>query len=236
MQFLYYYRFIASMIKTENIFIAVYGSTTVLVFILMTVFGGLFNSLHTVLFREISFIISPYSLYQDITVPMYKIYNTCLLLFSLVLCLRMKNTFAKLGALYLSMSAVYGLLLVEIPMDAIQFSRSLSGFSHVVVTLLTGIFMLVALLLFGYGIRSNKNLLFISRYSFAVSMVILITGFLTGVFALLNMPEYVGFIQKLPIAAFLFWIILTAVWMLRSDRRVHYAALPVKKKVKRRRF
>lgn len=219
------------MIKIENIFIATYGITTVVAFILMVSFGGLFNSLQTLYFREVSFLISPYSLVEDITVPLYRLYNVNLLLFSVVLVLRLRNMFARLGALYLAMSAVTSLLLVEVPMDALQLSRSLTGLSHILVALLTASFTVIAMLLFSYSFKANKNLAIISKYSFGVSLIILIAGFFTGLFAMLNMPEYVGFVQKLPIAAFLLWIVMTAYWMLRSDKRVRYI-VPIQKNKK----
>lgn len=210
------------MLKLENLLIAFYGITTVAVFLIMVYFGGLFDSVHTLLFREISFLISPYSLTEDITVPLYRMYNINLLMFSLVLLLRVRNVFAKLGALYLSMSAVSGILLIAIPMDAVLLSRSVSGFTHILAALLTAFYIMVAMMLFGLGFKKSKNLMKLAEYSFELSIVMLLAGFFTAVFALISMPEYVGLFQKLPIAAFLLWIVLTAFWMLHSDRRVSY--------------
>jgi hypothetical protein len=210
------------MIKVENIMIAIYGIATVVVFVIMIFFGGLFDSIHTLFFREISFLISPYSLFEDVTVPLYRLYNVNLFLFSLVLFIRLQNVFAKVGALYLSMSAVTSLLLAYIPMDAILLSRSLNGFTHIMITLLTGFYLLIAMSLFSYSLKRSKHLGMLAKYSFTVNIIILIGGFLTAVFALLSMPEYVGVIQKISIAAFLLWIVLTVISILHSDRRVNY--------------
>jgi hypothetical protein len=217
------------MIKLENVLIAIYGVATVVVFLIMISFGGLFDSVHTLLFQEVSFLISPYSLTENITVPLYQLYNINLLLFSVVLLFRMRNVFAKIGALYLSLSSVTGLMLIQFPMDAIHLSRSFAGGTHILLALLTAFYIMVALLLFGYSFKKNKNLKILSTYSVEISLIIMIAGFLTGISALLSMPVYVGILQKLPIAAFLFWIVLTAFFMLRSDRRIHYA-----KQVKRK--
>ncbi len=230
---LYYYAFLKyflQMIKVENIFIAIYGIITVIVFLLMVTFGGLFNSLHTLYFQEISFLISPYSLYEDITVPLYRLYNVNLLLFSVVLVLRLHNMFARLGALYLAMSAVTSLLLIVVPMDALQLSRSTNGHAHIIIVLLTASFTVIALWLFSYSFSSNKNLNNASKYSFVISMIILVAGLTSALFAVFNMPQYVGIIQKLPVLAFLVWIVMTAYWILRSDRRVHYRFTKLKKK------
>jgi hypothetical protein len=218
------------MIKLENILIAIYGIATVAVFLLMVTWGGLFDSVHTLLFREVSFLISPYSLTESTTVPLYRLYNINLLLFSLVLLLRLRNIFAKLGALYLAMSSVTGLLLLQFPMDPINLAKSFSGSAHIGVSLLTAFFILVALLLFAHSFKNNKNLVLLSKYSLIISFIILIAGFLTGLFAILSLPAYVGFVEKLPVAAFLFWIIITAVWMLHSDRRVRYADSVVRRR------
>lgn len=210
------------MIKLENILITFYGLTTVAVFVIMVVYGGLFNSIQTLLFREVSFLISPYSLTEELTTPLYRLYNVNLFLFSIVLFLRLRNIYAKLGALYLSMSSVTGLLLLQIPMDPLHLANSASGAGHIVVAILTAFYIMVALMLFSYSFKKNKNLKLLAHYSLVVSIFMLIAGFLTGVFAMLSLPSYVGLTQKLPIAAFLFWIVMTALWMLKSDKRVKY--------------
>lgn len=210
------------MIKIENIFIALYGIITVIVFILMLTFGGLFNSLHSLYFQEISYLISPYSSNHEVAIPLYRLYNLCLLLFSILLILRFQNIFAKIGAMYLVLSAVSSLLLVEVPMDPLQFSHSYSGLAHILIAMLTVVYIVSAMVLFGYTFRKNRNLSFVSKYSFVISIIVVCGGLLSGIFALLNMSAYVGIIEKLPIIAFLVWISMTAIWVLQSDKRIHY--------------
>jgi heme A synthase len=130
------------------------------------------------------------------------------------------------------MSSVSSFLLIQYPMDAVQLSHSISGFSHILVALLTAFFIVIAMWLFGYSLKENKNLKAVSEYSFIICMIVLFAGLLTALFALFNMPEYVGFIQKLPIIAFLFWIVMTVYWILRSDKRIHYIATSEKKRKK----
>jgi Protein of unknown function (DUF998) len=188
----------------------------------MIIFGGLFNSIHTALFREISFLISPYTFNGETTIPLYRIYNIQLLLFSLFLFIRIKNIFVRLGTLYLSMSASMGILLIKYPMDPIGISGTFSGITHIIFVLITFIYIVIALLLFGVGFKKNKNLIALSKYSFEISMIILVAGFITVIFALSSMPEYVGFFQKLPIFSFLIWILLASYWIIKSDKRIKY--------------
>lgn len=211
------------MIKFENALIAFYGIMTVIVFIFMVIYGGLFDSVHSLLFREISFIISPYSLRENITAPLYRIYNLNLLIFSIVLYLRMPNIFAKVGAVYLGISALTGLLLLKFPIDPILLSNSYEGLIHIIVSSLTGFYIFIALLLFSFSFKKSKKFQYLSQFSFNVSLLILFGGFLTCIFALSNLPAHVGFTQKLPIALFLLWVVITAFWMLKSDNRVSYA-------------
>lgn len=213
------------MIKIENALIAFYGVMTVIVFILMITYGGLFDSVHSLLFREVSFIISPYSLRENITAPLYRIYNLDLLIFSMILYLRMPNIFAKVGAVYLGISALTGLLLLKFPIDPILLSNSYEGLFHIIVSSLTGIYIFIALILFSISFKKSKNFRYLSRFSFNISMLILLGGFLTCIFALSNLPAQVGFVQKLPIASFLLWVVITAVWMLKSDKRINYALI-----------
>lgn len=224
------------MIKLENYFIAIYGITTVIVFIAMVIFGGLFDSIHTVFFREVSFFISPYSLRQSITVPLYRLYNIQLFMFSIVLFIRLKNIFARLGALYLSLSAILGIILIQFPMDPRGISESVSGTTHIIFVILTALHIVIAIALLSDGFRRNKNLFLLSTYSTEISIVILVAGFLTGIFAFFSMPFYVGFFEKLPVAAFLGWIFLTSVWMIKSDKRVRYVHKHIVRKSGRGKF
>jgi hypothetical protein len=210
------------MIKLENLLIAFYGVTTVAVFLTMISIGGLFDSFNAVFFREVSFLISPYSLKSSLTIPLFRLYNIHLFLFSVVLLLRLRNIFARLGALYLSLSAVMSVALIRFPLDPLGISQSLSGSSHILIVLITVVYIAAALALFGYGFKSSKRFHLLSVYSSEVSLLFLAASFITAVFALLSMPAYVGLFQKLPIAAFLGWIVLTSFLIVKSDRRLKY--------------
>lgn len=212
------------MIKVENILIAFYGISTVAVFVIMIIYGGLFDSLHTLLYREISFLISPYSLKETVTVPLYRIYNFNLLMFSIILFVRMHNVFARVGALYLSMSAIFSLFLIQYPMDPLLLSKSVSGSTHIIFVLIAGFYLILSLILFGIAFKKNKNLALLSQYSTEIGLIIMVASFFTAVFALMNMPEYVGLFQKLPIMAFLTWILMTSFKIIKSDNRVKYSA------------
>jgi hypothetical protein len=217
------------MLKLENLLIACYGISTVVMFLVMVISGGLFDSLHTVLFREISFYISPYAPHNTITIPLYRVYNFDLLMFSLLLFIRLRNVFAQIGAMYLSLSSIVSLLLVQFPLDPINLGHSLAGVLHIAVACLMACYMIVALILLWKGLQKSKRTSLLARYSFELSIVIVLAGFLTALFALLNMPAYVGLVQKLPIVAFLGWILFTALWIIRSDKRVKYHLLTRKR-------
>lgn len=210
------------MIKLKNILIAVYGILTVIVFISMIAAGGLFNSVNALLYREISFIISPFTFNGVITIPLYRLYNILLFIFSALLFLRTQNLYIRLGSLFLSMSAVFGILLIRYPMVPSGSSVSLSALSHIALAIIIVLYIFTALTLFGYGFKSYKNLAFLYNFTTEISIIILILGFIAGLFAYLNMPAYVGLFQKLPIMAFLLWIIMTSLAMLHSDKRIKY--------------
>lgn len=211
------------MLKIENLLITSYGVITVLVFTSMLVVGGLFDSLQSLLFREVSYIVSPYISTSDFTIPLYQLYNYYLILFAFALSLRMKSVYAKLGSLHLILSAMIGLSLVQFPMDPQGKSASYTGITHIVIVLFMCLYIMVALVLLAYAFKRMKRLRWLSNYSVILSFILLYLGFFTGIFALLSMPHYVGVIEKLPIAVFLFWIILTAVGMVHSDKRIkHY--------------
>lgn len=210
------------MIKLKNILIAIYGILTILVFLSMIAAGGLFNSLNALLFREISFIISPFTFNGIITIPLYRLYNILLFIFAALLFLRTQNIYVRLGSLFLSMSAVFGIMLIRYPMDPSGAPVSISALSHIAIAIIIVLYIFTALTLYGYGFKSYKNLAFLYSFTTEISILILILGFFAGVFAYLNMPTFVGLFQKLPIIAFLVWILITSVAMLRSDKRIKY--------------
>jgi len=118
-------------------------------------------------------------------------------------------------------------------MDPLGISKSFSGSTHILLTLLTFFYITVALVLFGYAFKKNKHFLILSTYSFEISLIILAAGFLTGISAIFSMPSYVGFFEKLPVASFMAWIILTSFFVIRSDRRIKYMKYTNAKKLKR---
>ena len=73
------------LLQAENFLIAYTGVVGVFIFILMIFFGGIFNSVNSLLYREISFIISPYSSAKNITIPLFQLYNIHLIIFSILL-------------------------------------------------------------------------------------------------------------------------------------------------------
>lgn len=211
------------MLKIENILIASYGIITVIVFIALLVAGGLFASLHAFLFREVSFIVSPYVPVRDITIPLYQAYNYYLILFSFVLSHRMASIYAKLGSLYLILSAIVGLILVQYPLDPHGISGSTAGMLHIVIVLFMSFYTTVALLLLSYAFKRTRHLRWLANYSTGISLCIAVISFVTGVFAFFSKPYYVGITEKLPIGIFLSWIILTGIGILHSDNRIkHY--------------
>lgn len=210
------------MLKIENLLIMIFGMVSVAVFILMIFKGGLFESANIFWFREVSFLVSPYSHATNVTTPLYQIYNYALIFFAFVLSFRMHSNFAKLGSLYLMISAMIGLMLVQFPMDPRGISGSQQGITHIATVLFMAFHVSVALLLLAAAFKRISHLRWLSRYSVLTCILLVVASFFTGVFALRSMPEYVGLLQKMPIIVFLSWILITSVGMLYSDKRIKY--------------
>ncbi len=210
------------MLKLENLSIALFGLVTVFVFLLMLSLGGLFESVKSFLFLEVSFLISPYTPLKDLTIPIFQYYLYFLFLFSFALTVRMRSAYAKVGGLYLLLSAVIGLILLKYPLDPGRISGSVAGVTHISIVLFMSLYTAVALYLLAYAFKNTNNLSWLSSYSMLVCLLLLFGGFATGIFAIFSLPIYVGLTQKLPIASYLFWILLTAFGMLKSDKRIHH--------------
>ncbi len=205
-----------------NIITALFGCITVLLFILLGVSGGFYNSIHTFLFQEVSYSISPFTEYKEFTVPIYKQFNLYLLLFAVLLGIRLKSPLAKLGSLYLSFAAVVGFVLLKFPMDAEGRGDTLEGLSHNIYTIILSLYITVALFLFVYAFRKIKRLLWVSKFTFTIAVTFLCTSIVAGIFAFLSKPLYVGFLERFAIGIYLFWIVVVAFSMLQSNKRATY--------------
>lgn len=208
------------MLKIENLLITSFGIITVVTFLSLLIFGGLFNSINVLFTQEVSSLISPFSPNKQITVPIYKVYIYYLILFSVAIFVRFSSVFARIGSLYLLVSAALGLMLLDFPMDPRGISGSERGITHIVMTLFMTLYMSCAVLIFAFAFRQNKNLSWLSDLSFIICIVLLAAGFLTGIFAFFSLPSFVGSTQKLPIVAYLAWIFITAIAILKSDKRI----------------
>lgn len=217
------------MIKIENLIVAFFGFTTVLLFILLVNLGTILDINNSYVFREVSYFISPYMSGRLVTIPFFQLYNIMLLLFAIGLWIRLKDYYAKLGAVSLAFSAIVGISLILFPQDNPLMPQTIAGYSHIFVVSLMSFFSVASMMLFGTAFKSNVNLTWLSKYSYSISTVLLLGTVVTGILAFYD-RTIVGFVEKLPIGAFLFWILLVAVGMLTSDRRVKYLSIDMTSK------
>jgi hypothetical protein len=208
------------MLKIENLLVSFFGITTVFTFVLVILAGGILSSPEAIIFKEVSFAISPYSSFQDLTVPLYVAYNICLLLFSFCLLIRLQNLGGKFGAFYLFCSAIIGIALIYFPMDPQGISESIQGSSHIAILLLISTFAIIGLLLLAIAFKKTSNLRYLTAYSNDIALILLAAGLITGASALLSNRILVGTIEKIPIIAFLIWILATSLGILNSDKRI----------------
>jgi hypothetical protein len=205
--------------RTVNHIIALFGLITVFFFVLLGIYGGFYNSFGNFLFREVSYSISPYTHYQDVTVPLYKQYNLYLILFSILLCFGIRNSYAKLGALYLSFAGIVGFILLRFPMDPNGSGSTLQGVSHNIYAIVMSLYITIALYLFSLAFAKVKTLHQLSHITFLSSLVFLSSTLLIGVSAFLSRPLFVGFVERLAIGTYLLWIIVVALEMLLVVRK-----------------
>ena len=134
----------------------------------------------------------------------------------------MRNFFAKLGSVSLGVSAVIGLILIWFPMDPPLMPPTIKGLIHISVVLIMSLFIVIALSLFGKAFKHMTNLVWLSKYSYSISIILFTAASITGLFALVHDSSLVGLTEKLPIGAFLSWILLVAIGILKSDKRIKY--------------
>jgi hypothetical protein len=208
------------LLQAENFLIAYTGVVAVFIFILMIFFGGIFNSVNSLLYREVSFLISPNSATKFLTIPLFQLYNIHLILFSLLLSVRLHNRYSKIGAIYLLIASLFGLVLLKFPMDPRGISQSPAGVTHITIALMMALFIVISLLLLSKGLKKSKKFVWLSKLSFLVGITVTIFGFLTGLFAAFSLPSLVGLMERLPIGAFLIWIYKAATGLLKSKKDI----------------
>jgi len=210
------------MLKILNVFISYFGIITIIVFLFLIIFGSILDPRSQLLFREISYFISPYMSGKKITIPLFQLYNLTLIVFSLGLSLRMHNIFAKFGSLSLALSGVVGIILIWFPMAPPHMPQTIDGLLHVFTAFIMSFCIVTAILFFGKAFEHMANLAWLSQYSFGISLILFLSTIVTGLFAVFQDSSLVGLTEKLSLGAFFFWILLVAVGILRSDKRVNY--------------
>jgi hypothetical protein len=213
-----------SMLKIENILIAFYGILTI-VFFLALIILGIDGSENALLFREVSYFISPYVPQNVSTVFIFQCYNLLLLIFSSLLSFRLNNYYAKLGSLCLSFSGIIGLVLIHFPMDPLRRSDTYAGLSHIFLVMMMSVYIIIAMILFGYSFKHREHLRWLTNISYAMSIFLCIASALTGVIAFYD-SQLVGLWEKFPIVAFLMWIALLVIGVVEADKRIKYVVKP----------
>ncbi len=166
--------------------------------------------------------LSPFIPVQDLTVPIFLLYNFFLFLFSLFLGIRIRNHFVRLGALSLAMSSIIGIILLSFPMDPNGDPTTIVGFQHNIIVISMSLYIILSLLLFFYGFKKTRNFSTLAKYSLLVGIIISLTGLFTGIAAFLSLSRYVGILERLPVTAFLIWVFRTSENILKSDKRTKY--------------
>lgn len=209
------------MLKIENLIVAFWGVISLLIFIVFILIGTLLDAKSYFLSREFSYFISPYLAGNAITIPLFQLYNIALIFFSLGLFIRFNQLFARLGSMQLFFSAIVGLILIMFPMENPLLPQTLAGLIHVIIVTIMMLFIVNALLYFSKAFLHYSHLIWLSSISYGIALVLLVFGGLSGIFAYYN-RSLVGLAEKLPVGAFLFWIFLVSVSIIKSDKRVKY--------------
>jgi hypothetical protein len=210
------------MIKIENILSASFAIIAFCLLMLLLWYGGIVGSLTSLLFVEISFTISPYSPINHVAIPLYQMLQFSLLVFALILLSRLHNIVAKRAAMFLALSSIVGVLLVYFPMDEPGGEKTWTGMAHVWIAALMSIAAVMALFLFAQAFKETANLGRLAWFSRLIGYLLLVSGGLTIIFALLRLSPWVALMERLPMVAFFGWILVTGVGMLWSDKRVRY--------------
>lgn len=209
------------MLKIENLIVAFWGIISLLVFIIFILIGSLYDVKDQFFSREFSYFISPYLAGNAITIPLFQFYNIALVFFSIGLFIRFTQVYARIGSMQLFFSAIVGLILIMFPMENPLLPQTLAGLIHVIIVTIMMLFIVNALLYFSKAFLHYSHLVWLSPISYWIAMVLLVFGGLSGIFAYYN-RDLVGLAEKLPVGAFLLWIFLVTIGILKSDKRVKY--------------
>jgi hypothetical protein len=191
--------------------VSILGIITIVFFLLMYISGGYFNSVNTFLYREISLSISPFADKNINTLLYFYLFNFSLILFSIFLYIKVKGKSALIGSIFLVLSVITSLILLVFPMDFPGAPLSLVGIKHNLVAMGIALFIVLSLFFYSKAFNKTKNMKSLARYSKTLSAFILITALITGIFAMLNLSDAVGLVQKFPVSAFIIWIFLTSI-------------------------
>lgn len=155
-----------------------------------------------------------------IVLLLFATYNLGLLAFGAWAFLDRKAGYGKLFRAAMALLAVIGLLgaaTLFFPQDERGTTATFAGTMHIVLSAISSLLTMVAMLLAGLDYFRNKDKKLFAYYSFASLAIVLISGGISAASVASNSP-YLGLFERVTIGAFLLWVLLLSACMARPER------------------
>jgi hypothetical protein len=195
------------------------GVGAVALYVFATILGRILDPSYSHARHPVSELISSEAPDRMLLGALFITYNVMLLLFGLGLVRGVRRSRAlRVGFAFIVVIAVGGVLLVTpFPQDSLGETGTPAGAVHIALAAVVSLLTVATAFLLGSALQRDLSWVAVSRFSFVMGFVILITGALAGSIVAVGGPAP-GLFERLTIGAFLLWVLVVAAHALITAR------------------
>jgi hypothetical membrane protein len=189
-----------------------------IVYILAVFIGSALRHDYSALYNaisELSMANVPNKLLMDI---LFGIYNLSIVIFGLGAYMDSKIDSKKYNAaaIMLVIIGILGLLVLVFTQDPRGVPATIYGTLHILLSGITAALTIISIILVGLSFKEYPNMKVFSRYSYATSILIFLSGG-AGAASLANNGFYGGLFERITIFLFMIWVIIFS-YILLNDK------------------
>lgn len=197
--------------------LGVFGAIAPVIYVLADVIGGLLWPGYSHYSETVSTLTSTGAPNQEILVPLFAIYNICVILLALGLYYGVEDGKPLWGSTLLAVAGIGGLALFAFPQDYPQGPPvTFTGTMHVVGAGIIAFAALAAMVAFGLQLRHNPRWTSYARFS----IIMLPIAIVLGAFGAISITTpYAGLAERLSIGSILFWVEILSIGLITSQSK-----------------
>ncbi len=198
--------------------LGLFGLLGPIIYLIAVIVGGMLWQGYSHYSQTVSTLTSTGAPNQEILVPLFALYNICVILLAVGLYLGVNKPKLLLGPPFLAMAGTGGLVLFFFPQDPMGPPVTLTGTMHVVIAGLIASASIISMAAFALQLRHVTGWAGYAHFS----MIMLLVTLVLGPFGAISITApYAGLAERLSIGAILIWIEVMAVGLVTRKSTKH---------------